>query len=92
MIRSLKGRETRHFFEGRRIAAFQGFANQAGCRLILLDRAETLGDRAALPNNQLEALPGHHAGQHSIRFNAQGRVCFHWTDDGPCEVEMVDYH
>ena len=92
MIRSFKDRETRRFFEGQRVAAFQGFANQAVRRLLLLDNAETLGDLAALPSNRLEALRGDRAGQHSIRINVQWRVCFRWTDDGPCDVEIVDYH
>ena len=30
--------------------------------------------------------------RHSIRINAQWRICFRWTDDGPCDVEIVDYH
>ncbi|HHZ9382116.1 TPA: type II toxin-antitoxin system RelE/ParE family toxin, partial [Pseudomonas aeruginosa] len=29
---------------------------------------------------------------HSIRINDQWRVCFVWTDAGPEEVEIVDYH
>ncbi len=92
MIRSFGNRETRRFFEGRRVAAFQGFADQAAHRLVLLDSAETLGDLAALPGNRLEALRGGRAGRHSIRINAQWRVCFRWTDDGPEDVEIVDYH
>jgi proteic killer suppression protein len=92
MIRSFKDRETRRFFEGRRVPAFQGFADQAARRLVLLDSAETLGDLAALPSNRLEALRGGHAGRHSIRINAQWRICFRWTDEGPCDVEIVDYH
>ena len=92
MIRSFKDRNTRGFFEGRRVAAYQGFAGQAVRRLILLDSAETLGDLAALPSNRLEALRGDRAGQHSIRINAQWRVCFRWTDEGPQDVEIVDYH
>ena len=92
MIRSFRDRETRRFFEGQRVAAFQGFADQAVRRLTLLDSAETLGDLAALPSNRLEALRGDRAGQHSIRINAQWRVCFRWTDDGPHDVGIVDYH
>ena len=92
MIRSFRGRETRRFFEGQRIAAFQGFARQAVRRLVLLDSAEKLGDLAALPSNRLEALRGDRAGEYSIRINAQWRICFRWTDDGPHEVEIVDYH
>jgi plasmid maintenance system killer protein len=30
--------------------------------------------------------------QHSIRINDQWRVCFVWTDNGPMNVEIVDYH
>lgn len=92
MIRSFKDRATRRFFEGQRVAAFQGFAKQAARRLTVLDSAETLQDLAALPSNRLEALGGDRAGQHSIRINAQWRVCFQWTDDGPCDVEIVDCH
>ena len=83
MLRSFKGRDTRRFFEGHRIAAFQGFANQAARRLTLLDSAETLEDLAALPSNRLETLRGKREGQRSIRINAQWRICFRWTDDGP---------
>ncbi len=92
MIRSFKDRDTRRFFEGQRVAAYQGFSGQAVRRLVLLDSAETLGDLAALPSNRLEALRGDRAGQHSIRINAQWRICFRWADEGPCDVEIVDYH
>jgi proteic killer suppression protein len=92
MIRSFKGRRTRRFFEGRRVAAFDGFSDQAVRRLTLLDSAETLGDLAALRSNRLEALRGDRTGQYSIRINAQWRICFRWADDGPYEVEIVDYH
>ena len=92
MIRSFRSRETRRFFEGHRVAAFHGFASQAARRLTLLDSAETLRDLAGLPGNRLEVLRGDRAGQHSIRINAQWRICFRWTDDGPCDVEIVDYH
>ena len=92
MIRSFKDRRTRRFFEGQHVAAFHGFTDQAVRRLTLLDSADTLGDLAALPSNRLEALRGNRDGQHSIRINVQWRICFHWTDDGPCDVEIVEYH
>ena len=76
------GRGTRRARCPTRRAMFQGFADQAVRRLVLLDSAETLGDLAALPGNRLEALRGGRAGRHSIRINAQRRVCFRWTDDG----------
>ncbi len=92
MIQSFRSRRTRRFFEGQRVPAFQGFADQATRRLVLLDNAERLGDLAALSSNRLEALRGDRAGQYSIRINVQWRVCVRWTVDGPHEVEIVDYH
>ena len=92
MIRSFKNRKTQQFFEGKRVAAFQGFANQAVRRLAVLDSAATLRDLADLSSNRLELLRGDRAGLYSIRINAQWRLCFRWTDDGPHEVEIVDYH
>lgn len=54
--------------------------------------AETLEDLRLPPGNRLEALKGDRAGQHSIRINDQWRICFVWTDVGPEEVAIVDYH
>ena len=92
MIRGVKYRRTERFFEGRLVRAFHGFADQATRRLTVLDNAASLGDLAALPRNRLEALSGDRAGQHSIRINRRWRVCFRWEDDGPYDVEVVDYH
>jgi toxin HigB-1 len=60
--------------------------------LDLLDAATQLKDLRVPPENRLEALSGDRSGQHSIRINGQYRICFVWTDDGPDEVEIVDYH
>ena len=92
MIRSFKDRKTQRFFKGQWIREFQGFANQASRRLVVLDSAETLQDLLALRSNRLELLTGDRAGQHSIRINQQWRLCFHWEDEGPNDVEIVDYH
>jgi len=35
---------------------------------------------------------GDRKGQHSIAINMQWRICFRWTDRGPAEVEITDYH
>ena len=80
------------FLRGAPCPAFHGFSNQAARRLTLLDSAETLRDFAALRSNRLEALRGDRSGQHSIRINAQWRICFRWSDDGPWDVEIADYH
>ena len=92
MIRSFNDQDTRRFFEGHRITAFQKFAAQAARCLILLDSAEAFRDLPALPSNRLETLRGDRTGRHGIRIDEQWRVCFHWTDDGPCDVEIVDHH
>jgi len=58
----------------------------------MLDGANTLQALAGLPSNRLERLSGDRDGQHSIRINQQWRICFRWTNDGPEDVEIVDYH
>ncbi len=92
MIRSFGDRKTEQFFEGRRLRAFQGFAEQATRRLTILDSAEALQDLSALGSNRLEVLYGDRAGQYGIRINKQWRICFHWEEDGPHDIEIVDYH
>jgi proteic killer suppression protein len=61
-------------------------------KLVMLDAAESLEDLRVPPGNRLELLRGDRAGQHSIRINQQWRICFVWTDAGPQNVEIVDYH
>jgi proteic killer suppression protein len=51
-----------------------------------------LDDLRVPPGNRLEAMKGGRRGQHSIRINDQWRICFTWTDTGPEDVEIVDYH
>lgn len=92
MIRSFGNRDTERFFVGQRVRAFQGFSSQATRRLTVLDNAESLQDLAGLPSNRLEALSGNREGQYSIRINRQWRICFRWEEDGPYDVEIVDYH
>ena len=58
----------------------------------MLDAAVRLENLAVPPGNRLEALAGNRKGQHSIRINDQWRLCFRWTDAGPEDVEIVDYH
>jgi len=42
--------------------------------------------------NRFKSLMGNRQGQYSIRINDQWRICFEWQDDGPINVEIVDYH
>ena len=61
-------------------------------KLRQLAAAVSLNDLRRPPGNRLEALKGDRTGQHSIRINDRWRICFVWTDAGPEEVEIVDYH
>ena len=61
-------------------------------KLAMLDAAESLDDLRVPPGNRLEKLKGSRRGSYSIRINDQWRICFHWTNAGPEEVEIVDYH
>ncbi|MBJ7901584.1 MAG: plasmid maintenance system killer family protein [Cyanobacteria bacterium RI_101] len=61
-------------------------------KLIYLDEADTLQDLLAPPGNRLELLKGDRAGQHSIRINAQWRICFFWKQAHAYNVEIIDYH
>ncbi len=51
-----------------------------------------LSDLSVPPGNRREKLHGYRAGQHSLRINDQWRICFRWTDNGPHDVDIVDYH
>lgn len=61
-------------------------------KLDQLNVVSRLGDLGFPPSNRLEALKGDRKGQYSIRINDQYRICFTWTDMGPANVEIVDYH
>ena len=60
--------------------------------MLQLHAATVLMDLRIPPGNMLEALKGNRDGQHSIRINAQWRICFHWKEDGAYNVEIADYH
>jgi toxin HigB-1 len=93
MIQSFADRATAALFQGRGCAAaWKSIEAVAIRKLDMLDAATALRDLRSPPGNRLEALQGNRKGQHSIRINKQWRVCFRWTDDGPADVEIVDYH
>ncbi len=92
MIQSFRCKETQALFEGGTPPRFRAFAAVAERKLAQLDAAQTLEFLRAPPGNRLEALKGDRKGQYSIRINEQFRVCFVWTEAGPENVEIVDYH
>lgn len=97
MIRSFKNQGTEDIFNGinskvaRRVCP-QSVWRVAARKLDQLDSVDSLPDLRVPPGNQLEALSGDRAGQHSIRINNQYRICFVWHDNEADEVEIVDYH
>lgn len=54
--------------------------------------AAKLDDLRAPPGNKLEMLKGDLKGFYSIRINDQWRVVFRWSDAGPSDVMITDYH
>lgn len=97
MIRSFADEDTEHVFNGvnssraRRVCP-RSLWSVVVRKLDQLDSASVLDDLSAPPGYRLEALSGNRRGQHGIRINEQYRICFKWTEDGPCDVEIVDYH
>ena len=64
----------------------------AARKLTALNRAEEREDLTLPSGNRLETLRGDRRGQHSIRINAQYRVCFFWERGQASAVEITDYH
>jgi len=61
-------------------------------KFYFLENAVNLEDLRMPPGNHLEVLHGDRRGQHSIRINDRYRICFVWSENGPKQVEIVDYH
>ncbi|MEP1230170.1 MAG: type II toxin-antitoxin system RelE/ParE family toxin [Litorimonas sp.] len=92
MIRSFANKDTEALFNRKHIPRFGQFERPARRKLEMLEAAMVLDDLRSPPGNRLEALKGDRKGQHSIRINQQWRICFIWQNDGPHDVEIVDYH
>jgi len=92
VIKSFRCAETQALFETGKSKRFGAILKVATRKLTQLEAATTLEFLASPPGNRLEALKGDRKGQHSIRINDQWRVCFRWTNAGPEDVEIADYH
>lgn len=92
MIRSFACAKTEALFHSRDVPRFKNIERVARRKLLQLHAALELQSLKIPPGNRLEALKDNRKGQHSIRVNAQWRVCFVWKEDGAHRVEIVDYH
>jgi proteic killer suppression protein len=94
MIRSFKGKFAQAILAERQIPKgfSQSLARIARRKLVQLNNAVVLADLAVPPGNRLEALKRDLAGKHAIRVNDQWRIVFRWTEAGPEDVEITDYH
>ena len=93
MIVSTKGKRAADAVRGRFGKGFPSdLARRTRAMLSAMDAAVVLEDLRFPPGNHLEALKGDRTGQHSVRINDQWRICFTWTEQGPADVEIVDYH
>lgn len=93
MIQSYKDKLTASIADGSVRKGFPGdLVRRAQLMLTMLHHAKELNDLRSPPGNRLEKLSGDRAGRHSIRINKQWRICFTWTEAGPADVEITDYH
>lgn len=92
MIQSFADKNAEKLSRFERAAKFAQFERISLKKLTQLDVAEKLDDLRVPPGNRLEQLEGDRDGQHAIRINDQYRICFTWTDQGPTNVEICDYH
>ena len=97
MIQSFKDRGTEAVFNGENTKAARKTLpitlwKVAVRKLDQLDSVVLLEELAVPPGNRLETLSGDRNEQHSIRINNQYRICFNWTENGPDQLEIVDYH
>ena len=92
MIQSFSDEDTKELFESDTNRRFATISRVALRKLIQMNQARGLRDLAIPPGNRLEALKGRLSGFHSIRVNNRWRIVFRWTDAGPEQVTIVDYH
>ncbi|WP_191373988.1 type II toxin-antitoxin system RelE/ParE family toxin [Corynebacterium stationis] len=93
MIRNFGDKNTERIWQENYVKSVDRKVQRATMRkLELIHAAQNIEDLRIPPGNRLERLVGDRRGQHSIRVNAQWRICFVWKDGGAEDVELVDYH
>ena len=94
-IQSFSDKNTEYFFITGKITKgvkWQLIKAVAMRKLDMLHYAADLRDLQVPPGNKLESLSGDLSDFYSIRINDQWRIIFKWTNSGPCEVKIIDYH
>jgi proteic killer suppression protein len=97
MIKSFKNKATEDIYNGKATKAAMRVCPKkiwkiATRKLDQLDSILSLDELRVPPGNRLETLSGQRKGQFSIRINDQFRICFKWSETGPEDVEITDYH
>lgn len=92
MLQSFADSDTEILFRTEKSRRFSAIKRVSLRKLIQMNRARKLDDLSVPPGNRLEALKGNLLGFHSIRINQQWRIVFRWTEQGPADVQIVDYH
>ena len=92
MIVSYANKDTELLANHVRVKKYEKVERIALRKLLQIEVAKSLSDLAIPPGNRLERLEGNRSGQYSIRINKQYRICFVWTDRGPEQVGITDYH
>ncbi len=67
-------------------------ADKARRSLDMLHAATSPQDLWYPPGNNLKKLRGDRKEMYSIRINQKWRVVFRWTEEGPMDVRIEDYH
>ena len=97
MIVSFKDQATEDIFNGvnskaARKACPKTLWRITSRKLDQIDSVRYLNELKVPPGNRLEKLSGKRKAEHSIRINEQYRICFVWSEAGPTNVEVTDYH
>ncbi len=97
MIVSFRNQATADVFNGKNTKNARKLCPRSLWRIAVrkldqLDSAVRLEELKVPPGNRLESLSGDRKGEFSIRINEQYRVCFKWSEAGPVDVEITDYH
>lgn len=97
MILSFKNQATADIFDGKSSKLARKVCPQSLWRVAIrkldqLDSVISIDELKVPPGNRLELLLGDLKGVYSIRINDQYRLCFKWTENGPNNVEIIDYH